>query len=658
MGIFAVKKTLLHAISHFQLLRIFVRCSEKTESRIFWCSMSLRGYPFELMAAAPVNIESKPAYPSPLIPFPPNALQYSPFPAPPSNQEIARRPIIEPTISSMTALNTASPRQAALKSPVRRHVLAPPPAPPRKAPALIIPIVNLMPSAPVAPPEQSAPQQAVKTRSRRSGEEMFVPEPTFFRNTKKGEYGLRCVCGESFTNVGMVQCDKCDFWLHTMCVNIARTGRHEQYFCPFCEGKKIRCSCGKNMKYDEPLIKCTKCGNWVHKDCENLDFGADPPNFVCKRCGGPSEYELKRVCFDRMDQSVPDGSVAINCDRGQILGGLPDGPLKVMVMEDLDKGHLQFRETVERYFMSFCPLLFDRIHEFWRVFCDTLCAMLGCDREVILNAVDILARKLLYSTGWVYRGVDRVDGLENSEAIEDYLGKLSIPRMESLPTPVRLTQTSDGRVITPVAIDDGAFICEVGGFLIHTDEVKTDNGIPLNCMLITDNELVIDTEGGSFDLAPSIKRSFHFNTIVKLVRVDGELKVGLFAVRRKGPLSEEKSKRGPAIPASGEIVLPFDGDIPYPTKKCEWKDRKHRVRSTPIEKKPKPQAPDKTKRRQSETRVKTEYEHEGLTLLSSFYDDSVPPLPFVLLPDDDAVDQYRTQQEMRMRIRSRGRRNP
>ena len=41
-----------------------------------------------------------------------------------------------------------------------------------------------------------------------------------------------------------------------------------------------------------------------------------------------------------------------------------------------------------------------------------------------------------------------------------------------------------------------------------------------------------------------------------------------------------------------------------------------------------------------------------LTLLSSFYDDSVPPMPFVILENEDAVNRYKVKQEVRSRTRS------
>ena len=560
-------------------------------------------------------------------------------------------------------VSRTTPSQIAMRSPVvqtrvKRIVVAPP-APKRIVSEPIMPIVSLPPAVPpVQLPSQVGyriPNPIVMPKNVRANpDDLIPPPPSFYRDARNGEYGLRCVCGEAHTTDGMVECDKCDFWLHNMCVNIARTGKNEPYICPFCANQKIRCLCGKNMKYDEPLIQCAICGNWSHKECENLDFGANPARFVCRKCGGTGEYELKYVTFDRDDRSVPDTVVSVNCDRTRLLESLPEGPFKVLVMSDLDKGQLSFRETVTKYFHAFAHLLFDRSHEFWRTCCDTLCTLLNCERPVIMNAFDVLATKLLYRKASTNRGVERIDEFRNSEAIDGYLGTLQIPRLETEPHSIRLQKTVDGRVTTPVQIDDGGFICEVPGFLIHTDEVKADDGIPLNSILVTDNEVVLDTEGSTFELAANIKRSFHFNCILKLVKINDQLKVALYAVRLKGPLSEEKSRRGPAIPASGELFLPFDGDIPYPVRKCEWKERKQRTRIAPPEKKPKPVKTERMTRRKSIEPIVREHQYKDgeLTLLSSFLDSSAPPAPFVILPDEETVEQYKIQREIRTRVRS------
>jgi hypothetical protein len=68
-------------------------------------------------------------------------------------------------------------------------------------------------------------------------------------------------------------------------------------------------------------------------------------------------------------------------------------------------------------------------------------------------------------------------------------------------------------------------------------------------------------------MAPKLRRSFHFNTIVKMYRLVEEPHIALFATRIRGPLLEEKGKRGLAIAADQPLLLPFDGEMPFPVPK-------------------------------------------------------------------------------------------
>lgn len=490
---------------------------------------------------------------------------------------------------------------------------------------------------------------------------MQVPKPFLYKDTNSGEIGLRCVCGKNNINETLVRCEMCDFFLHAMCVNVPREVNGEPFFCPYCLRRRIVCKCGDNSKYTEPIIQCTVCKLWVHKSCEGLEFGRIPDNFVCSQCGSPSEYKLKYVHFDQDDVEVIDKTSFIECNRVQLLMNIPDGNFRMMISCDLEKSQLNFREIVAKYFHTFAYLLFDRAHEFWKVFVESLSILLETERSDLLTAIDVLTTKLLYSNG-PSRPIRPFSNFEHSEAITRYIETLSMPRLEKIPQDVNLYIGTDNHVHTPVALDDGAFITDLPGFLCHEDEVKADNGIPLTCMLVTDDEVVIDMEGSKFVLAPRIRRSFHFNCIVKLIRVNGDIKVALYATRTKGPLSEEKSRRGPAIPENGELFLPFDGDIPYPICKYEWKQKKTRNRTAPPPPKPKPPKPipngRKTRksgnisRKDSQEFVPKKPEIDySLTLLSSFMDDAVPPMPFILLSDRKAVEKYKSQMEIKARTR-------
>jgi hypothetical protein len=231
--------------------------------------------------------------------------------------------------------------------------------------------------------------------------------------------------------------------------------------------------------------------------------------------------------------------------------------------------------------------------------------------------------------------------------------KTAIPRMEKQPPRVQLEIDENGIIRSPVDLDNGQFIMDIPGFLVHTDEVKADRGLNLSYLSLTDSELVLCLYD---DFARGIKRSFHFNSIVKLVRVNGVLKVGLFATKLKGPLGEERNRKVAAVRKGGEIVIPFDGGIPFDVRKIDWKDKKQKPKIT-IEMEPK--APEEKKGRDLRNGKRSGKQSSStknsslmeLSLLSSFMEDGVPPMPFTLLPDKQAVDRYLMCQSVKARAR-------
>jgi hypothetical protein len=89
----------------------------------------------------------------------------------------------------------------------------------------------------------------------------------------------------------------------------------------------------------------------------------------------------------------------------------------------------------------------------------------------------------------------------------------------------------NGGVCTPVPLDDGAYICDLPGFLEHTDEVRCDDGIPKSCFVVTDTDIAVDLDGSTLTLAEHMRRSFHFNCVVRLVRIGGQPRTALSATR-------------------------------------------------------------------------------------------------------------------------------
>jgi hypothetical protein len=397
---------------------------------------------------------------------------------------------------------------------------------------------------------------------------------------------------------------------------------------------------------------------WSHKACERLEYGRNPPHFLCHACD-PTEgktYPLPPIKFDPSDTAIVDAIVCATPDRGQLLAQIPEGALRESLARDLELRELPFRDTVEAYFLAFIGPLFDRTRDFWRAFVDGLSALLACERAALLLALDVLAAKLIYAPAptRLFPALARPPPAAqygHSESIAEFLAADAMPRLDRAPSAIALFPGPAGGVHTPVSIDDGAFIRDLPGFLEHTDEVRCENGIPRTCLTVTDTDIVVDLEGTAFPLARSIRRSFHFNCIVRLVRVAGEPRAALYATRTSGPLGDEKPRRGVAIAEGCELMLPFDGDIPFPIQRTEWKEKR---RARQREAQPKARG-EEARRRAPRVERKADEEEEGceLTLLSGWLYDDIPVLPIVVLSDDEAVGKYKAKAERLERIRQR-----
>lgn len=486
------------------------------------------------------------------------------------------------------------------------------------------------------------------------------PEPIYYNDKRAGRYGIRCVCCEGRSDTGLIQCDICGFWLHTRCVNVARVAEKEPYYCPFCTGQRIRCKCDKAKNYSDSIVQCTNCKFWCHKECEGLEYGFVPKDFVCSFCQPGKTYDIPFHSLIPQELDLQSDIAAECSTKIDVLDSILDGPFKDMVTDDLNKGEMMFCDTMAKYFNHFAPLLFERIHEFWRCFSDTFTAIFDVDKKLIMQAIDVLANKLIYNSS-VKASYQSINSFDSSEAISPNLAMLSLTKLDKKPEEVQVYVKNE-RIFTKEPIEDNQLILEIPGFLEHYDEVRADNGIPYSCISVTNKEYVIDVSGSTHQKLANIKRSFHFNCIVKMIKIGGEVRVALYSTRPTGPLSDDKGRRGPAIQADQELVLPLDGFIPFSTQKVEWKEKKARpkpaqaqtqlrspsppptTRSRQYSPPPLPLTRDKKKKKaQQEKKKKQQEEDVHLSLLSAFSFDVIPPIPIILVSEKE--EKAKQQQE-------------
>jgi hypothetical protein len=375
----------------------------------------------------------------------------------------------------------------------------------------------------------------------------------------------------------------------------------------------------------------------MHKECEGLIFGRAPAPFVCHKCGG-GKWTFPHLTVSQK----PDVITAANEKWPAIIQGIPEGSFRKMFAIDMDRLEIDYQEFFHRYFMTFSRAFFDHDREFWKCFVETTSELFQCDCQTILSVIDGYAHSLIYTpvSSWA---ADLTATFQISESIRGFVESKNIPRIEKEPSPVPLFVDEDGVVRTPAPLEDGQFIADLHGFLMHTDEVEADNGIPLTCLSVTDTDLMIDMEGSTFEFTLQLARSFHFNVIVKMYRLINEPRVGLFATRMKGPLLEEKGKKGIAIAANSPLFLPFDGELPFVVSHLEWKERKNRSKAQTVPKPPASKIEKKKLQPQPKPKPKPIECPVVLSLLSAFCEDIVPPIPVIVLTEKECQERLRRE---------------
>lgn len=450
--------------------------------------------------------------------------------------------------------------------------------------------------------------------------EIDLPEPEMYTDAVTGQYGIRCVCGKQIDDGFMIQCENCNYWLHGLCMNIARSLPNEKFLCPFCKNKPIRCKCGNSKKYNEPIIQCVKCKYWVHKSCADLGYGRNPPLFICSFCGGG---QLSVPYYRLPENQFRDFTVMIESNYAEIVEKIPKGKFRNFILADLNKGELHFTQTVARYFNAFASALFEEDEVFWNLMTSTLTEILKIDKKLLFSAIDNLAMQLLYEKVPQNRPSLFVafNTFKTSERAQNLLEKMSIPKYDKNLHPVKLSY-ANGRITPTIALNDGQFICEVPGFMCHFFEANSENGIRSTYVSVPDSDFVIDTDRTSFSVSQFIKRSFHYNCHPKLFKVKGVVKALLFAHHVKSPMNTDKAKRNYAISKDEELILPFDSDLPWPTPSDEWADK---------------EISKSTKR--SSRRRKDNVEESSNTLLSVFYAGREIELPFTVISEQDMKER-------------------
>jgi len=433
-------------------------------------------------------------------------------------------------------------------------------------------------------------------------------EPVFYNEEGSGMYGVSCICENNHNKGLLIQCERCQYWLHSICVNIARASSNEVFICPRCQGNRLRCKCKKNNDYSQPIIQCTKCHFWCHKKCEGLGYGRIPNMFVCSNCR-TSLFMVPnvRVLFNPRFESL---SININSNTISIIESLPEGLFRKELEIDLNSPRLFFSDIITKFFNMFGSHLISQNKEFFKLFTKTFTDIFRCSQDSVIEYIDLLTQELVYSKDEIAYP-DPVTGFSYSESITHFVENEKLPLLENNEPEIELYEF-DNNIRTKNLAVNGQLLVILDGFLLHSDEVNADRGIPKTCFSVFETDLIIDIAGTALSRLSRIGRSYNPNSIVKLFSQNGSPRVGIFCLSSNGIQKDEILK------------LPFDGGIPYPHEKVQWKDKKQ---------KPKPPV--------SKKKVTHKKNFQEISLLSSFNSDLIPPLPFVLVSNDESQKKPR-----------------
>ena len=444
--------------------------------------------------------------------------------------------------------------------------------------------------------------------------------PKYFDDPESGQYGIRCICETDNQQCLLIECDKCGFWVHGPCVCIAKPPK--TFLCPFCSNKPIRCKCNDSKKYDIPIIQCTNCKYWVHKSCHEINFGKIPPVFRCYQCGN-LEFAIPPPYLTSNDTNISDKTIFLDSNYFEVLENIPIGQFRNFLTADLNRFEISLYQTITRYFTNFIQPLFELNIEFWNLLINKLILLLNSDKKTILTLIDISTKKFLYdNTIPIY--LEKRKTIEISDSIINFLDTIDLPQI-NLKNSHNLYINNDGYVYSKEPIEENSFIIDLPGFLMHTDELFCDNGIPLSSIVIPNFDLIIDLEETSLNYIHKISRSFHYNCIPKLFKFENKIHVGLFGIKPFSPIKEEKYYK----PKNNmKLILPFDGNLPYKIPLNEWKEKK-------------------INNFKKKNLIHNDDNLKPLTLLSSFYDDNINPIPLQIINDKNISIKSKVQSIIR-----------
>ncbi|OHS96707.1 PHD-finger family protein [Tritrichomonas foetus] len=409
-----------------------------------------------------------------------------------------------------------------------------------------------------------------------------LPQPSLVTGSDNESWYLRCFCDIKNELGFMIQCEKCLNWQHAACINITQTTLPNNYTCPICAGKYIRCQCGENMNYKLPLIKCSKCGYYVHKRCEGLDPGPYfSANHVCTQCGGtPCQPPDVKLPLDTpfKNKVVTITQEVIDELHPSILSA-PFASLLTTEFLDHDVSAFQFCEAVYNTHRAFFYLTHNTMtsysmskkrrgdvsFSFFKAVFYVLDVIFGMSQDVALQIFNSLSTLDIY----IPFSMPTTLLQNNTNPIEfsDPAALACKSELEKSKHTPELTQVSfpndlvlkRGVLMCQSALQPDQLIGVASGLIGLIEEFCYDNGADSHYYAISGTKFVLDARKMGAQLIHNFRRSLSPNCVLKLFKFNGLIYAGIFAgVSDVNGISRRTRREKFALPPDVELTLPLD----------------------------------------------------------------------------------------------------
>lgn len=411
----------------------------------------------------------------------------------------------------------------------------------------------------------SAQKSAGKAYSSKQ-QSFTVQMPDIAMITIQGEsYPYRCVCGEVVPSEFDIECDSCKVWLHANCVNLNQHTVPENYSCPKCSRKVIRCKCERNMLYKLALIRCTVCGNYSHKQCVDINYGPLPiGEFVCSFCSNIRKYVYTFPYIKIPENLVfEEKTFTFTADWLENLQNqYRNSPFSDIITTELTDKTLLLTDFCEiifnkcKSFFFLCHPLLDRnktsslkkknidkrgrmIDSFISVTLNLLQTLYEVNESVIYKIFDSLLHRYIYipniipdKTDISSKVKDKVEVTQNcNDILKDPTPMLDpILFLNSMPDIVDVDINSDG-VFAKYDMQSDQLIGLVYGLVGDIEEFNYEDGVNESFYQIYGTRFVLDSRYVSDNILTKFNRSMKGNCVLKLFRAndkENKLYCGIF----------------------------------------------------------------------------------------------------------------------------------